>query len=118
MSNATYRDTSVTGFLLSAALERYQARWDELADHWCDSALFQAANSELAEVRKLIASLPQLSVEMTEVVMRHAQLLRALVRPASPVERRAQVRALKRRHEEAVGAVRRKCLELIAPRGA
>src|SRR4051812_12980593 len=113
MSVISTRDTSVTGFLVTAALERYQARWEELVTEWFDRGLSQAAqsaNDELAHIGKLIASLPQLSVEMTEVVMRHAQLLRALVRPAAEWERRAQLAALKRKHDEAVAAIRRKCL--------
>jgi hypothetical protein len=113
MATAQTLDPSVTGFLVTAALERYQASWDELVDRWFDRALCRATNAELAEIGKLIAALPQLSVEMTEVVMRHAQLLRALVRPVAPQERIQQVAALKRKHAEAVASIRRKCAGLF-----
>ncbi len=117
MATAHTHDASVTGFLVTAALERYQACWDQLVERWFDRALCRDTNAELAEIGKLIAALPQLSVEMTEVVMRHAQLLRALVRPVAPQERAAQVGALKRKHTEAVAAIRRKCAELFVSRG-
>ncbi|MBG9388419.1 hypothetical protein [Caenimonas aquaedulcis] len=99
-------DSGVSALLVGAALERYESSWDQLLESWCDRALCRAADAELDHIRKLIASLPQLSSQLTELVMRHAQLLRALVRPASPQERRAQVAALKRKHADAVAALR------------
>ncbi len=113
MATAHSINANVTGFLAIAALERYQASWDELVDRWYDRALCRVIDAELAEIRKLMLSLPQLSMDMAEVVMRHAQLLRALVRPVSSEHRRAQVAALKRKHADAVAAIRRKCSDLF-----
>ena len=107
-------EPDVSGLLVAAALDRYQASWDQLVDRWFDRALCRAADAELDQIRQLIASLPQLSQHMAEVVMRHAQLLRALLRSVCDSERDAQVAALKRKHSDAVAAIRRGCVELPA----
>jgi hypothetical protein len=107
-------DLSVVEFLVAAALERYQASWDQLIDSWFDRERFQAVNTELDEIRKLAAGLPQLSVDMMEVIMRHAQLLRALVRAAGS-QHAAQVTALRQKHKSAIEAIRAKCVRFLAP---
>lgn len=109
-------DLSVIEFLVAAALERYQASWDQLIEGWFDRERFQAVNAELDEIRKLAAALPQLSVDMMEVIMRHAQLLRALVRTAGS-QHAAQVTALRQKHKAAIEAIRAKCIRFLAPRG-
>jgi hypothetical protein len=101
-------------FLVAAALERYQASWDQLIDSWFDRERFQAVNTELDEIRKLAAALPQLSVDMVEVIMRHAQLLHALVRAAGAPQA-APVMTLREKHQAAVAAIRDKCTRLLAP---
>jgi hypothetical protein len=108
-------DLSVIEFLVAAALERYQASWDQLIDSWFDRERFQAVNTELDEIRKLAAALPQLSVDMVEVIMRHAQLLRALVRAAG--SQVAQVTALRHKHKSAIEAIRAKCTRFLAGPG-
>jgi hypothetical protein len=107
-------DLSVMEFLVAAALERYQASWDQLIDSWFDRERFQAVNAELDEIRKLAAALPQLSVAMVEVIMRHAQLLHALVRTAGS-RHATQVMTLREKHQAAVAAIRGKCTRLLAP---
>ena len=114
MAQTNVTDLSVIEFLVAAALERYQASWDQLIDTWFDRDRFQAVNAELDEIRKLAASLPQLSADMVEIVMRHAQLLHALVRTAgSP--RAAQVTALRHKHRASVETIRGKCRRLLGP---
>ena len=100
-------------FLVAAALERYQASWDQLIDSWFDRERFKTVNAELDEIRKLAAALPQLSVDMVEVIMRHAQLLHALVRTAGS-RHAAQVIALRDKHLTAINAIRGKCTRLLA----
>ena len=113
MSQSNVSDSSVVEFLVAAALERYQASWDQLIDSWFDRNRFQAVNAELDEIRKLAAALPQLSVDLMEVIMRHAQLLRALVRTAG-AKHAAQVTALRHKHQDAVEAIRCKCTLSLA----
>ena len=109
-------DLSVIEFLVAAALERYQASWDQLIDSWFDRERFRAVNTELDEIRKLAAALPQLSVDMVEIIMRHAQLLRALVRAAGS-QHAAQVAALRDKHKRAIEAIRAKCTRFLAGPG-
>jgi hypothetical protein len=105
----------VTGFLAVAALERYQSVWEELIDRWFDAERFARVNDELDDLRKLVAEMPQLSADLMEVVMRHAQVLRALIRPSTPKPRSAEIAALRQKHRTAIEAIRAKCLRLLEP---
>jgi hypothetical protein len=115
MSPANIPELSVVAFLLAAALERYQAHWDQLIESWFDRQRCDMVNQELDEIQKLRAALPQLGADMMEVMMRHAQLLRSLVRAAGAEGgAAAQVAALRRKHRSAIEAMRGKCLRLFA----
>jgi len=108
-------ELSVAAFLLAAALERYQAHWDQLIESWFDRQRCDMVNQELDEIRKLRSALPQLGADMMEVMMRHAQLLRSLMKAAATDGGAgAQVEALRRKHRGAIEAMRRKCLGLFA----
>jgi len=108
-------ELSVVAFLLAAALERYQANWDQLIESWFDRQRCDMVNQELDEIRKLRAALPQLGADMMEVMMRHAQLLRSLVKAATAEGGAAsQVAALRQKHRSAIEAMRGKCLRLFA----
>jgi hypothetical protein len=115
MSPPNIPELSVVAFLLAAALERYQANWDRLIESWFDRQRCALVNQELDEIQKLRAALPQLGADMMEVMMRHAQLLRSLVKAAA-VEggAAAQVDALRQKHRGAIDAMRTKCLRLFA----
>ena len=115
MSNSHASNVSVTGFLAVAALERYQEAWEELVDRWFDAERFVRVNDELDDFRKLVAAMPQLSADLVEVVMRHAQVLRTLIKPASPMPRAAELAALREKHRAAIAAIRAKCVDLLAP---
>jgi hypothetical protein len=118
MSPANIPELSVAAFLLAAALERYQANWDRLVETWFDRQRCDLVNEELDEIRKLRASLPQLGADMMEVMMRHAQLLRSLLKAAAlEGSAGAQVAALRQKHRSAIEAMRSKCLELFARDG-
>jgi hypothetical protein len=115
MSPASIPELSVVAFLLAAALERYQAHWDQLIDSWFDRQRCDMVNQELDEIQKLRAALPQLGADMMEVMMRHAQLLRSLVKAATADGgAAAQVAALRQKHRSAIEAMRGKCLRLFA----
>jgi hypothetical protein len=115
MASKNTRDASAIGFRMVAALERYQQQWEELVDPWFDREYWMKVNAELDELRKLVAALPELSADLMEVIMRHAQLLRSLVKPSSPQVKAAEMAALRRKHGQAVDGLRSKCLRLVAP---
>jgi hypothetical protein len=115
MPYANAPEPDVVAFLLVAALERYQSSWDRLIESWSDRGRWRQVNRDLEEVQKLRGALPQLAADMMEVVMRHAQLLRSLLRcsnrvPAAP----AEVNALRRHHQAAIESMRGKCLRLFS----
>jgi hypothetical protein len=115
MSPPNIPELSVVAFLLAAALERYQANWDQLIESWFDRQRCVLVNQELDEIQKLRGALPQLAADMVEVMMRHAQLLRSLMKAAT-VEggAAAQIAALRQKHRGATEAMRAKCLRLFA----
>jgi hypothetical protein len=115
MPNKNMPDASAIGFRLMAALERYQQQWEELVDPWFDRAYWMKVNAELDELRKLVAAWPEFSADLMEVIMRHAQLLRSLVKPSAPQVKSAEMAALRRKHAMAVEHLRAKCLRLVAP---
>jgi iron-sulfur cluster repair protein YtfE (RIC family) len=114
MPAADIPEASVAAFLLAAALERYQAHWDQLIESWFDRSRCDMVNQELDEIQKLRAALPQLGADMMEVMMRHAQLLRSLMKAAGAEGAAAQVEALRRKHRSAIEAMRGKCERLFA----
>jgi hypothetical protein len=102
--------TDSTEILVAAALERYQASWDELLGSWFDRDRCRAVNAELDHLRKLMVVLPRLSADWVEVVMRHAQLLLALAKPTPPEPKTAALNALRQKHSKAIQSARGKCL--------
>ena len=102
--------TDSTEILVAAALERYQASWDELLGSWFDRDRCRAVNAELDHLRKLMQALPRLSADWVEVVMRHAQLLLALAKPIPPEPKTAALAALRKKHSKAIQSARGKCL--------
>jgi hypothetical protein len=101
-------NSSIREILVAAALERYQASWDELLGSLFDPALCRAVDAELEHLRKLMAALPQLSENFVELVMRHAQLLLVIAKP-TPAQP-AGLAALRRKHATAIQDARGKCL--------
>jgi hypothetical protein len=116
----SFRTPALTAiaFQLAAALERYQASFDELVDSWFDRNRCRAVVRQLDEIRKLGCSLPQLAVDMMEVAIRHTELLQSLWTKATVIAPGAaiagEIAALRSRHHSAVEAMRHKCLRLLA----
>jgi hypothetical protein len=102
--------TDSTEILVAAALERYQASWDDLLGSWFDRERCRAVNAELDHLHKLMQALPRLSADWVEVVMRHAQLLMALAKPIPPGPKTAALAALRKKHSKAIQSARGKCL--------
>jgi hypothetical protein len=73
---------SPVAFRLAAALERYQADFDELVESWFDWNRCRAVTRELDDIEKMRVPC-QLAVDMMDVVMRHVELLRSLLRMAT-----------------------------------
>jgi len=113
MSTST-ADTRVVEFLTVAALERYQATWDQFIQYWFDKECCRKANFEIEEIRKLVLALPRLSADVMEVTMRHAQLLRALLKRGRLGLGETEVAALRGKHRAAVQAIRSKCVNCLA----
>ncbi len=114
MSISKASDLSVIEFLTIAALERYQSTWDQLIQYWFDKECCRKANFELEEIRKLLLALPRLSADAMEVTMRHAQLLRALLKRERIEPSEAEVAALRSKHRAAIQAIRSKCVHYLA----
>jgi hypothetical protein len=110
MSHTYTPDSTVHEILVAAALERYQASWDQLLGAWFDLDRCRAVNAELDHLRKLMVALPRLSGDMVEVVMRHAQLLLTLAKPTAPEPKTAALAALRQKHSSAIQSARGKCL--------
>jgi hypothetical protein len=107
-------DLTALGFRIVAALERYQAQWEELIDRWFDRECWLKVNTELDELRRLVAAVPEFSADLMQVIMRHAQLLRSLIKPSAAGVKAAEVAALRRRHGAAIEGLRNKCLRVLA----
>jgi hypothetical protein len=97
---------------LFEALERYQSDVGEMVESWGDTADFHIVTRELQDIRTMKGSLPGLSNEMAEVLIRHVELVQALwdsqSRPHAdgiPVD----LKRLRQRHATAVEAMRGKC---------
>ena len=114
----TARDTSVDitaiAFKVVAILEAYQLHIERLAADWRNRSLYRTVAAQLDELRGLLGALPQLAVDMVEIIVCHGQLLRVLQSPGA----RADVSQLQVRQTDAVTTLHRKILRLLSqPRG-
>jgi hypothetical protein len=105
--------SGVPELLIAAALERYQARWNEVIATCFDRDHCRAVNAELDNIRGLVTALPPLWEDMAEVVMRHAQLLLVVARPTSAQPKAAGVAALRKKHSLAIEGIRDRCLQAV-----
>lgn len=115
MTSSHALSSSPAAFRLAAALERYQAEFDQLVESWFDWNRCRMVMREIDGIDKLRGALPQLAADMTEVVMRHVEVLRSLWRGSVCAEPGAasEIRALLGRHRAAIESLRSKCLRLI-----
>ncbi len=115
MNSSQAASLSPVAFRLAAALERYQAEFDQLVESWFDWNLCRTVTRELDAIDKLRGALPQLAADMTDVVMRHVELLRSLCRVGVRGEAGAasEIQVLRSRQRAAIESLRNKCLRLI-----
>jgi hypothetical protein len=69
---------SAVAFQLSAALEHYQMHVDELSNPWSQRREYDLVRRAFDQVRMLKGALPQLSVDMVEVLISHVELMKEL----------------------------------------
>lgn len=103
---------------LLPALERYQHDFDEMVESWMDRNLYRCATRELQDIRMMRGSLPELTDEMAEILMRHVELVNAAwkvqIKPSD--EATNELKRLRLRHRAAVEAMGRKCRALSSDR--
>jgi hypothetical protein len=116
MSASSLPAAGTIAIQLSEALERYQRDFEELAESWVDTAHYRTVSSELQQIRTLKVSLPELSQEMADVLIRHAELVQAAWKAQIRHQGDAaiEMKQLRQRHAASVEAMRRKCLLLSA----
>jgi len=109
---------TAVAFQLSAALENYQMHVDELKNPWAQAAQYNAVSRVFDEVRMLKGALPELSVDMVEVLICHVELMKALwLSNATPPESdNAALDELRDKHRQAVATMRDHCLRVFSRR--
>lgn len=108
---------TAVAFQMAAALESYQAEFDGMVQSWHDPGRYAAVNRRLEDIRMYRGALPQLSVDVVEVLIAHVELMHSLwdatVRPSrEAMERVEQLRGQLHRRVE---TMRAKCLRLCGP---
>lgn len=97
---------------LADALERYQRDFDEMVESRMDTPRYRAVTRELHDIRMMKGSLPDLSTEMAEVLIRHVELVHSVwnAQIRLPGDDFEKIKRLRNRHRSAVECMRRKCL--------
>ncbi len=102
---------SAIAFQLAGALEAYQADFDRLLAGQCSLEHCKHVSRQLDEVLMLKGALPQLSVQMVELLVCHTELMQAIW---GVVRMTADEKVdLVTRHRESTAAMRSKCLRLF-----
>lgn len=109
---------TAVAFQLSAALENYQMHFDNLANPWSQRDQYELVSRQFDEVRMLKGALPELSVAMVEVLICHVELMKALWQASATPQRTSLDRLdeLRRKHRDAVEAMRQRCLRIFSRR--
>lgn len=108
------------GFQLAAALEQYDRDAGRMVDTWLDMELYQQVSAEIEQIRMLSAALPPLSVPWAELLIAHAELVHSLwrLRFQELESDRVRLAEVRERHGACVGALRSRCLRMMARREA
>ncbi|MDQ6881542.1 MAG: hypothetical protein M3150_05555 [Pseudomonadota bacterium] len=102
-------DITAIAFKVAALLESYQMHLERLGSDWRNGALCRSAGALLDKLGGLLAALPQLAVDMVEIVVGHTSLLHLLHAGGA----QGDVLQLQRRHLDALSNLRRKTLRLL-----
>lgn len=103
-------DLTAIAFRAAAKLEAYQLQIEKLAEDLRNGPLYRAVSAQLDEISGLLGALPQLAVDLVEVVVCHVKLLHLLQYPDAGND----LSQLKARQTDAILCLRRKTLKLIA----
>lgn len=71
-------------------------------------------DKELMALQRHISNFPLLAADYSQLVMRHAQLLRSLIKPGDEARRNAEVCALSEKHRMSTEVLRRDVLACVA----
>lgn len=107
-SNRIPGELSVIAFKVAAVLETYQSQREWLAADCRNRPFYRAVGAQPDEISSLLGALPQLAVDLIEVVVCHGKLLHLLEAGDAPAVSRLCVR-----QTHAVSTLRRKSLKLI-----
>jgi hypothetical protein len=109
-------DLSAVAFQLSAALERYQMHVDALSDPWSQRQQYGQVSRAFDEVRMLKGALPELSVDMVEVLISHVELMKQLWLSGAAPESRSDelLQRLRGKHRAAVSLMREHSLRVFS----
>jgi len=107
---------TAVAFQLSAALENYQMHVDSLTDPWSQRRQYELVSHAFDEVRMLKGAMPELSVLMVEVSIRHVELMKALWLAGSSRESHdaTALHDLREKHRELVAAMRERSLRVFS----
>jgi hypothetical protein len=101
---------------LAAALDRYQQDFDDMLGAGSDSIHYRQVTRELHDIRQMKGSLPELSEEMADVLIRHVETMHGVwnVQLHPSQSHLCNIRMLRFRHRQAVDAMRRACIAISA----
>lgn len=86
-------------------LRRYQRCWEVLIERGLSRDQFRLMDEELVALQHHLSLFPLLAADFAELLMRHAQLLRSLMKPGDDARRLAEVQALGRKHRMSIEAL-------------
>jgi hypothetical protein len=106
---------SAIAFQLSAALENYQSQIDRLSDPWSQRREYDVVSRVFDQIRMLKGALPELSVDMVEVLISHVELMKALWLSGSSRGEQDEpiLEDVRSRHREAVARMYAHCLRIF-----
>jgi hypothetical protein len=101
---------------LADALDRYQNDFDVMLGACMDSTHYRKVTTELHDIRRMKGSLPELSEEMADVLIRHVEMMHAVwnVQLHPSQAHLCNLRSLRFRHRQAVDKMRQACIALNA----
>ncbi|HET8748176.1 MAG TPA: hypothetical protein VFM98_21440 [Ramlibacter sp.] len=103
-------------FQLASALEQYDRDAARMVETWLDMEMYEQVSEEIEQIRMFCAPLPQLSVPWAELLIAHAELVHSLwrLRFRELESDRVQLAEVRARHGACIGALRARCLRMLA----
>lgn len=103
---------------LMQALGKYDADACRMVDTWPDIELYRSVSEQLEAIRIYSASLPQVRVQWTALLVAHAELIHMLwrIQYGHQASARAQIGPVRQHHGDCVAALHDRCARLLAGR--